>query len=320
VSGVPPPRPPFPFLVGSERSGTTLFRLMLDAHPDMAVPPESYFIIDLYRRRKRYERKGQRYNTIAVANDLAGSRWFRAWGMPPKELATAMRREDDVDFAEAIRKVYRGYARMFGKSRYGDKTPAYVQHIRVLADIFPEARFVHLIRDGRDVAMSLTEVKWGPTDVLEAALQWRERVLRGRQAGAELGAHRYLEARYERLVAEPEPVLREVSEFIEVPFDDAMVRHSETAGERVPGRVDGLHRRAAMAPAAVRDWRRDMAREDLEAVEAAAGDLLEELGYERAVPDPPKAAKRRARVAASRRSRRHLVRRLKFYLRGQRRI
>jgi Sulfotransferase family len=318
---VPPPRSPFPFLVGSERSGTTLFRLMLDAHPDMAVPPESYFIIDLYRKRKRYEPSdGHRYNTIAVANDLAGSRWFRAWGMPPKELATAMRREDGVDFAEAMRKVYRGYAGMFGKSRYGDKTPAYVQHIRVLGEIFPEARFVHLIRDGRNVAMSLTEVKWGPPDVVEGALQWRERVVRGRRAGTEIGPERYLEVRYERLVAEPEPVLREVSAFLELPFDESMLRHSETAAERVPGRPDGLHRRAATAPVAVRDWRTDMRREDLEAVEAAAGDLLSELDYERAVPDPPKEARRRARAAASRRSRRHLSRRMKFYLRGQRRI
>jgi hypothetical protein len=315
------PHPPFPFLVGSERSGTTLFRLMLDAHPDMAVPPESYFIVDLYRRRKRYEPKdGQRYNTIAMANDLAGSRWFRAWGMPPKELATAMRREDGVDFAEAMRKVYRGYARMHGKDRYGDKTPAYVQHIRVLGDIFPEARFVHLIRDGRNVAMSLAEVKWGPGDLLDGALQWRERVLRGRQAGAEIGAHRYLEVRYERLVADPEAVLREVSEFVELPFSEAMLRHSETAGERIPGRPDGLHARAATAPAAVRDWRGDLSREDLEAVEAAAGDVLEELGYERAVPDPPREARRRAKLAASRRTRRHLARRLNFYLQGQRRI
>jgi hypothetical protein len=318
---MPDHRFPFPFLVGSERSGTTMFRLMLDAHPDMAVPPESYFIIDLYRRRKSFERAGRPYDTIAVANDLAGSRWFREWGMPPRELATAMRREEGVDFAEAMRKVYRGYARMYGKSRYGDKTPAYVQHIRVLAEIFPEARFVHLIRDGRNVALSLTEVKWGPTDVLEGALQWRERVLRGRRAGVEVGAHRYLEVRYEQLVAEPESVLREVSGFIELPFDEAMLRHSETAGARIPGRPDGLHRRAATAPVmGVREWQQDMARDDLEAVEAAAGDLLDQLGYERAVPDPSKAARRRAAVAASRRSRRHFVRRMKFFAKGNRRI
>jgi hypothetical protein len=294
---------------------------MLDAHPEIAVPPESYFIIDLYRRRKRYEPgNGERYDTIAVANDLAGSRWFRAWGMPPKELATAMAREDGVDFAEAMRKVYRGYARMHGKDRYGDKTPAYVQHIRVLGEIFPEARFVHLIRDGRNVAMSLAEVKWGPGDVVDGALQWRERVLRGRQAGAGIGAHRYLEVRYEALIATPEPVLREVSGFLELPFADSMLRHSETAAMRIPGRADGLHSRAATEPSEARDWRRDLSREDLEAIEAAAGDLLGELGYERAVPDPPIRARRRAHAAASRRARRHLARRMKFYLRGQRRV
>jgi Sulfotransferase family len=315
-------RYPFPFIVGCERSGTTLFRLMLDAHPDMAVPPESYFIVDLYRRRRRYEpRRGLPYDTIALAHDMAASRWFRAWGMPPKDLATAMRREEGVDFAEAIRKVYRGYARMHGKSRYGDKTPAYVQHVQTLATIFPEARFLHLIRDGRDVATSLAEVRWGPGDVLEAALQWRERVARGRHAGAEIGAHRYLEVRYERLVAEPEPVLREVTDFVELPFVDAMVRHSETALERIPGRPDGLHRRAATAPVTgLRDWRQDLAREDLDAVEAAVGDLLEELGYERAVPEPSREAKRRAQIAASRRARRHLMRRIRFYVQGHRRI
>jgi hypothetical protein len=314
-------RYPFPFVVGCERSGTTLLRLMLDAHPDMAVPPESYFIVDLYRRRHRYERRDQPFDTIGLANDLAGSRWFRAWGIPPKDLATVMRREDGVDFAEAIRKLYRGYARMHGKSRYADKTPAYVQHIRALAGIFPEARFVHLIRDGRDVALSLSEVRWGPGSLLEGALQWRERVGRGRHAGMEIGARRYLEVRYERLVADPEPVLREVGEFLELPFDEAMVRHAETAAERIPGRADGLHRRAATAPVTgVRDWRRDLATEDLAAVEAAVGDVLDELGYERAVPDPPREAKRRAQVAAARRARRHLVRRVKFYLQGHRRI
>jgi hypothetical protein len=112
-----------------------------------------------------------------------------------------------------------------------------------------------------------------------------------------------------------------VSAFVDLPFDETMLRHAQTASERVPGRADGLHARAATAPAADgRDWRRDLPREDLEAVEAAVGDLLDDLGYERGEPNPSKAARRRARTAAARRSRRHRVRRLKYFAKGNRRI
>jgi Sulfotransferase family len=309
-------RTPFPFVVGSERSGTTLLRLMLDAHPLMAVPPESYFIVDLARRHGR-ARAG--VDPAAVARDLEANRWFRQWGMAPDDLRAALG-TGRMGLADAVRRVYGRYAQAQGKPRYGDKTPAYVQHVRLLAGVLPESRFVHLIRDGRDVALSLSEVRWGPRDLLDAALHWRERVARGREAGQEVGAHRYLEVRYERLVADPEPVLREVAELCELPFDDAMLRHQETAADRLPGRPDGLHRRAATAPSGEgRDWRRDMAPEDLAAVELLLGDLLDQLGYERGAGRASAEARDRARRAAARRRRRHLVRRAKFYLRGGRR-
>ena len=320
-------RPPFPFVVGCERSGTTLLRLILDAHPELAVPPESYFIVDLYRSHGRSAHG--RVDVEAMAADLEANRWFRAWDLPEGEAARILGSErdegadaaDGLDFAGAVRRVYSRYAELHGKPRYGDKTPAYVQHIRLLAQVFPEARFVHLIRDGRDVAMSLAEVRWGPGDVLDAALQWAERVSRGREAGHQVGAHRYLEVRYERLVADPEPLLREVAEFCGLSFDGAMARHPERAAERIPQRPEALHRRAATAPSATgRDWRRDMAGDDLAAVEALIGGALAELGYERGVPHVPTEAARRARAAVARRRRRHFVRRMKLYLRGERRV
>lgn len=308
--------PVFPFIVGCERSGTTLLRLMLDAHPQLAIPPESYFIVDLARRRRRYEGDSGAFDAEGFALDLAANRWFTSWQLTQDSLAEAL--EGVTDFAQAIRRTFEAYAREQGKARYADKTPAYVRHIRVLADVLPDARFVHLIRDGRDVAMSLAEVSWGPGDPLEAALQWDERVRRGRIAGWELGAHRYLEVRYEDLVARPEPTLREVTAFVELPFDPALLRHEEWAESRERVHLCGLHRRAATPPRrGTRDWRSQMAGEDLEAVETLVGPLLEELGYERAVPRPTSDAVRRARRAVARRRRRHLVRRLKFNARDR---
>jgi hypothetical protein len=282
---------------------------MLDAHPDLAIPPESYFIVDLYRRLSRYGTEDDVDLTVMAA-DLRGHRWFSGWDI---DLADLQGRGQS--FPEAVRRIYRAYATRHGKQRHGDKTPAYVMHLPLLARLFPEGRFVHLIRDGRDVAMSLAEVSWGPGTVLDASIQWRERVERGRTAGRRMGPERYREVRYERLVEEPEPVLRELAEFLGLAFDPSMLSHHELGGDRVAGGPGGIHRRAAEAPTAgIRDWRTQMSGEDLEAVEAAVGDLLTELGYERGVPEPSSGAHRRVRWAEGRRRRRHTWRRLKFRL------
>jgi hypothetical protein len=302
-------RPVFPFVVGCERSGTTLLRLMLDAHPQLAVPPESYFIVDLWRRRSRYARIDGTIEPDPFRRDLQRHRWFRYWDVPAETLEVALDRP--ARFPDAIRRLYAAYARLHGKPRYGDKTPAYVQHVRLLADLLPEARFLHLIRDGREVALSLAEVPWGPGNVLDAAIHWAERVERGRRSGPALGHDRYREVRYERLVADPERELEGVAAFFDLGFDRSMLRHAERSRVRVPR--PGLEHERSMAeprPGA-RDWRREMAPEDLEAVEAAVGDLLDDMGYERAVPVPSAEARRRAGAARRRRERKHRWRRIK---------
>ena len=187
--------------------------------------------------------------------------------------------------------IYAAYAARRGKSRTGDKTPSYVMHLDLLGGLFPEARFVHVIRDGRDSTLSYLDASFGPTTVAEGALYWRRFVARGRQTGRALGPARYLEIRYERLVAEPEAELRAVCSFLDLPFDDAMLRYPERAAELV-GKV---HHNLARAPTAgMRDWKREMAPADVAVFEALAGDLLGELGYERAYRRVPAGARLRA--------------------------
>ena len=122
------------------------------------------------------------------------------------------------------------YTSRQGKARYAEKTPINVLHIELLADVFPEARFIHLIRDGRDVALSYLDTDFGASSLPEAAVQWRRFVRKGRRSGARVGAHRYQEVRYEDLVADPDTVLRSLCEFIDLPFDPSMLRYHERAG------------------------------------------------------------------------------------------
>jgi Sulfotransferase family len=101
---------------------------------------------------------------------------------------------------------YELYADAQGKSAYGDKTPAYVRRIAFLADRFPQARFIHLIRDGRNVATSLLENRLGHRRLNETAQYWADCVIRSREAGLALQTTRYREVRYEELVMNPSMV------------------------------------------------------------------------------------------------------------------
>ncbi len=152
-----------------------------------------------------------------------------------------------------------------------------------MARLFPEAVFIHLIRDGRDVASSFLELGWADR-IEEAALHWRLRVRRGRRAGRALPAGRYHELRYEDLVADPAPQLRDLCAAIGLPFSPAMLDPSDRAGAVIrTTRHPVYHQRLAIPPTpGLRNWRVELSEQDVARFELLAGDTLAELGYERA--------------------------------------
>jgi hypothetical protein len=296
------PRPPFPFLVGCGRSGTTLLRAMFDAHADVCVPDEVAFVVR-YARPHRAMQYGwpRRFDAGRCVELIVGDSSFRRWPITAEDARAAVHETVPTSFADTIRTLYALVAAHRGKPRYADKTPMHVLHLPRLARLFPEARFVHVIRDGRDVARSYQSVEWGPSTAEEAALRWRRSVAHGRRSGARLGAGRYREIRYEQLVTEPEPVLRELCRFFELDWDDRVLHHHEQA-ERVVAatRFPGAHRRVLLPPTpGLRDWRREMPAADVAGFEAIAGRLLDELGYGCSTrPIAATRARARCRVAA----------------------
>jgi hypothetical protein len=287
-------RPPMPFIVGVGRSGTTMLRLMLDAHPDLTIPPETHFVPDL----------------IEAIDDGAGParavevmQSVRQWGdlhMEPAEVQAKLEAVEDWNAANALRAFYEIYAERQGKPRIGEKTPAYVRKMRLIEKTLPEARFIHVIRDGRDVALSrwkrtLGEGKRAPaTQVAEG---WERRIRRAQKQGKRL--NHYLELRYEDLVTDTEPNLRRIAEFLELPWDPCMLTYYEGAADRMAEMArdlpsadgkpvrPGEERMQAHAmtqkppdPSAMYRWKEKMSPEDVRDFDAAAGGLLAELGYE----------------------------------------
>jgi hypothetical protein len=284
------------FVVGCPRSGTTLLRLMLDAHPTLAIPPESHFIPLVARVRSRYDQPSG-FDAEHMAADVMRGLRFRDWHLSEDAVRAAIRDRRPTTLASAIECFFVAYADAHGTTRWGDKTPGYSIELPLISELFPEAVFVHLIRDGRNVALSLMEVPRAPRSFAEAGQLWRSRVSTGRVDGAALGP-RYLELRYESLVEDPESALKQICALASLEYTPAMLDyHREDPAASVPERNWGHHRNLARPPTTgLRDWRERMSDADQQLFEAVAGDQLSSLGYERRFPDVRAGV--RARAAA----------------------
>jgi hypothetical protein len=271
----------FPFFVGCARSGTTLLRAMFTSHPDLAIPDETHYFSDLITQQGRYAGKNGFAADLFLA-DLLSHRWFPRLGVSQDDVQGAvLAQPPPSSYAEAVRRVFAVYAKHEGKPRYGDKTPRNVMQLEIIAESFPEARFIHIIRDGRDVALSMSELPWGPQSTLNAARAWRQMVKRGRRAGQSLGPSRYREIQYEQLLEDPQAVVRSLCQFIELPFHPMMLQYFERAEQIIAPSPSTRGRVAMPLTKGLRDWRTQMSRNDLVTFELIGGRLLEEVGYER---------------------------------------
>jgi len=284
-------RPPVPFVVGMNRSGTTLLRMMLDAHPDLTIPPETHFVPDLI--------KAAREDDATPESALEAMKSAREWGdfgFSDEEMLGRLRALPEIKPGPAVRTFYAAYTEEQGKPRWGEKTPTYVQKMKLIQRAIPEARFVHVIRDGRDVALSVLDRTVRDLTAGVVAKRWQKKITKARGDSPQL--HHYMEIRYEDLILDTEPVLRSVCEFIELPWDDGLLSYHERSAERLQemaralpaeGRAKELsverrmktHEMTTKPPSAdrVARWRTQMSPEQRQEFEDIAGDLLAQLGY-----------------------------------------
>jgi hypothetical protein len=278
---------PFVFVVGAARSGTTLLQRMLDAHPQLAVVNETYWLPRKFRERTGLTREG--LVTPALVPLLLASSKFSRIGVTEEDLLGLLSDSDPIRYERFVERIFGLYAERRGKPFAGDKTPGYVRRIEQIHELWPRARFVHIVRDPRDVCLSMLEWRsgertagqfgtWDMDPVISTALYWRYSVAVGREAGESLGPGLYREVRYEDQVSSPERELAQICGFLRLPYAEEMTRFHEGKTRRKPGRSS----KAQWLPpiAGLRDWRTQLPIGDIERVEAVAGDLLRAHGYE----------------------------------------
>lgn len=286
---------PYVFVVGCPRSGTTLLQRMLDNHPLLALANDTHFIPRVLEKTLPAALDDALSGrpvplTPELAKAVRGYHRFSRLELSDESVKGAIDRSST--YGELIGHLYGELARREGKPLAGEKTPDYVRHIPLLNALCPQARFVHIYRDGRDVALSLlqwaTATKgpgrfklWADEPMAVCALWWRWLVSAGRTAGAGLGESLYIEVGYEELVDQPSHMLTKTADFLDLPMTPDMLSYHE--GKM---RTDkGLSAKNAWLPptAGLRDWRSQMPSRDVELFEALAGDKLETLGYQRSV-------------------------------------
>lgn len=255
------------FLGGCGRSGTTLLRVMLDSHPHIVCGPEFKLIPSIANL---WDHSVKGFLPVLQNYDLS-----------KEDISTAYR--------HFIGELLSKYLHASGKVRIAEKSPNNVFYFPQLAQIFPGSPLIHVIRDGRDVVSSLLTMDWASIVTGEklpyvesaqaAADYWKKSVMAGRRSAEDPSVKgRYYELRYEELVRQPEPTLRALFEFIDEPWDPAVLEYHQVernlAEESSASQVS-----QPLYSKALGRWREDLSKADQQAVKEVAGDLLVELGY-----------------------------------------
>lgn len=257
------------FIVGCGRSGTSLLRGLLNRHPEVAIPLESLFIVD-------YLRAARRTSTADLLPMLVREVELREWGLAP----TLEDLGEVQTIGEAIGRLHELYAQSRGKRRWGQKTPRFVRHLELLLEHFPDARFIHMVRDPRAVSSSLIRSDVHRSNALYAARRWRMDVKAGLRFENE-HPFRVLRVSYEELVSDELEALDRICEFLELE-SEGQWRTSAPGSEEYSAFYDRIHAKLDQQTTDeyVDRWKQDLSRREMEVVESVVGELLGQVGYE----------------------------------------
>jgi hypothetical protein len=271
------PVPPF-FIIGCGRSGTTLLRLILNNHSEVAIPTESLFILD-------YLKAAPRFTMNDLTRLLVHEPEIIEWGIEPRlvDLSAC------ITVSEAIDKLHKIYADQNRKKHWGQKTPRFVRSLELLKDRFPGARFIHIVRDPRAVANSLIRSDVHRSNAYYAARRWV------RDVGAGLAFERQcpgivMRVSYEELVGSLEATVEKLCRFIGVGFEVKMLNseREDISNEysRFYSKVHANLGRSTTDEFTAK-WKSQLSRPDIKLVESICSILMEDLGYERLYQDSP---------------------------------
>ncbi len=276
------------FIIGVDRSGTTLLSLILDSHSRIAIPYESHFITKYYKNSTKFGDLKEKENRLRLVQSILAEPYVKQWDQ--KIEVDDINLDKCLSLEATIDEIFSAYARLHGKDLWGDKTPAYTSEIHIINRLFPQCKFVHIMRDGRDVALSLVKQWWGPNDFISAMRYWEKTLSCTRKMLRMLPDDRYIELKYEELLEDPEREIKKILAFLQLDFEPQMMeKYQQKADLKVGKRIEKHH--VNLKQTFIRDnaykWRKNLSPADQAIAYEIAGELFEELGYDRGVTSHP---------------------------------
>lgn len=254
------------FLTGFARSGTTWVNRLMQDYFDAGFVNEGQFIINFGKRIRRYGDLEVACNRERLVRDMARDPFFSILSKNYKvDIDWGRVVSNASSFPDIVKDILLQIAEQTGKRRIGSKYPVFGRHLRLLNEFFPDCLVIHVVRDGRDCALSHKGVRWGHQNTYSAAVHWR-RYMQTIRHDANAMQGRYLEVRYEDLLLEPEATFRTLEHFITGTHEYPVTgRFIEDVGI---SRADKVAR-----------WRRAMPARAQAIFESVAGDMLKRCGY-----------------------------------------
>ncbi|MGB0748687.1 MAG: sulfotransferase family protein [Magnetospiraceae bacterium] len=278
------------FMFGMDRSGTTLLSMVVGAHPQIGVPHATANMWFQFadRLEKDFNDLQTETDLIALVDAVLAHERVGFWNTDLDRCAIQGNARIG-DFGSVVAATHLAYAQAHGKPYWANMDIGTLEEMHRVNRWIPDARFLHIIRDGRDVALSHQTMPYGAGNIAECAEAWVSRLSTNLRMGDILGPDRYLAIRYEDLVLQPQETLSRICTFCGLDFDPEMLEFGKTVENRVPKEkmwlwpgLDG-----PLQASKVDRWRREMSQNQRIVFEMTAGPLLRELGYE-AYQNPPK--------------------------------
>lgn len=280
------------FLFGMERSGTTLLSMMIGAHPQIAVPLATTGMwVDFAERLDSFNQLARREDVVRLVDEIRAHERIALWDAALDRTALL----EDLplgDYGAIVTRFHGEYARTKGKPHWANVDIATLDNMDLVNSWFANARFLHIIRDGRDVALSHQTMPYGAGNIAECARAWADRTTTNVKMGRILGPRRHMTIRFEDLVLDTQASLERICDFLGVPFDDSMLRYGDMVKEKIPENRRWLWPSISRPPqeSKVGQWRQHMTRSQRIVFEGLANRALKAWGYETYEAIPKSAA------------------------------
>lgn len=267
------------FIFGCGRSGTSLLSRMLNQHSHLAVPYESHLFNTFFPLLKYYGNLSEEKNRRRLISDILMTDVMNDW-KPKLNITEILSSVKENSFGGIFDSILTTWASKNNKIRWGEKTPHHVDYWDKISQKWPCAKVIHIYRDGRDVALSLKNARFGPKTIYANAYYWKNYLERVNQLKNKIEPTKFFEMSYENLLENPETELKKLCDFLGEDFEQSMLEFYKNKNEY---KTDDQNRQNLMKPVIKNNsekWRTEMSKKELRVFEAISGNLLKEYGYE----------------------------------------